>query len=102
MAVQKVITTVTVTMWAQKKIHDMGTEFGCEEETIDVRYGVDLVPGENIGVIPGAPDGWEPPGPPPDWKYTPKNGAPKDDEINNPSNWNLFSFAARHHSSTKS
>ena len=86
---------------SEAEIHDMGTEFGCEEETIDDKYGVDFVPGENIGVIPGAPDGWEPPGPPPNWKYTPKHGAPNEDEIDNPGNWNLFSFAARHHSSTK-
>ena len=57
--------------------------------------------GENIGAIEGAPDGWEPPGLPIGWKYVPKNGAPTKDEIDNPSNWNLFSFAAKHVASTK-
>ncbi len=49
-------------------------------------------PGANI---PGAPDGWSPPGIPEKWSgYKPRNnsGAPTKEDIDNPGNWNLYSY----------
>jgi len=86
---------------SEAEIHDSGTQFEGEEPTIDDIYGVELVPGEDDGGILGAPEGWVPPGPPPGWSYEPKNGAPPEEEIDNPGNWNLFSFAAKHATSSR-
>jgi hypothetical protein len=43
--------------------------------------------------ILGAPDGWSPPGIPENWSgYNPRNnsGAPTEEDIDNPGNWNLY------------
>jgi len=45
--------------------------------------------------ILGAPDGWSPPGIPENWSgYKPRNnsGAPTEEDIDNPGNWNLYSY----------
>ena len=86
---------------SEAEIHDSGTVFESDEPTIDDLYGVELIPGQDDGGILGAPEGWIPPGPPDGWSYQPKNGAPSEDEVDNPGNWNLFSFAPRHAQSTK-
>ena len=48
----------------------------------------------NTGVqLLGAPEGWVPPGPPPNWTgYQPKGNAPQADDIDNPGAWSLYSF----------
>lgn len=67
----------------------MGMAFEGEETTISDQYSVDFVMGENNGAIPGASDGWEPPGLPIALKHEPQNGDPtKNRPNNNPGNWN--------------
>ena len=81
---------------SEAEIHDAGTQFETMENTIDDIYGVDFQPG-----LPGAPKGWLPPGPPDGWVYVPPAGSPKEEEVDNPANWNLYSFAPRINASTK-
>jgi hypothetical protein len=49
-------------------------------------------------VLNGVPDGWVPPGPPPNWAgYKPKGNAPQSaEDIENPGSWSLYSFAAKY------
>ena len=82
----------------EAEIHCDGVEFDEEDAEIDDLYGVDFV---KTLTIPGAPPGWTPPGPPEGFVYVPVGGAPTEDEIDNPGNWNLFSFAARYNNNTK-
>jgi hypothetical protein len=55
--------------------------------------------------IPGAPKGWAPPCAPLNWKgydaYERKSDAPASHEIDNPGNWNLYSFAPKYDGKTK-
>ena len=81
---------------SEAEIHDAGTEFEPMENTIDDMYGVDFVQG-----LPGSPDGWSPPGPPDGWVYNPPDGSPKEEDIDNPANWNLYSFSPKINASTK-
>ncbi len=81
---------------SEAEIHDAGTEFEPMENTIDDLYGVDFVEG-----LPGAPEGWSPPGPPDGWEYKAPAGSPKEEDIDNPASWNLYSFAPKINASTK-
>lgn len=81
----------------EAEIHDNGAEFDEEDAPIDDLYGVDFV----TTFIPGSPLGWTPPGPPENFVYVPVRGAPTDDELDNPGDWNLFSFAPRFNNNTK-
>ena len=81
---------------SEAEIHDAGTEFEPMENTIDDMYGVDFVQG-----LPGSPDSWSPPGPPDGWVYNPPDGSPKEEDIDNPANWNLYSFSPKINASTK-
>lgn len=80
----------------EAEIHDAGTEFEQMENTIDDIYGVDFVP-----ALLGAPKDWTPPGPPDDWVYVAPQGSPMENDIDNPANWNLYSFAPKFNSSSK-
>ena len=82
----------------EAEIHDNGVGFEEEDAQIDDLYGVDFV---KTLTIPGAPPGWTPPGPPEGFVYVPVGGAPTEDEIDNPGDWNLFSFAPRYNNNTK-
>ena len=62
-----------------------GAEFACNE-------------GNDAEVqLLGVPDGWVPPGPPPDWiGYQPKGNAPQPSQIDNPGAWSLYSFGPKY------
>ena len=81
---------------SEAEIHDAGAEFEDNENTIDNLYGVDFVPS-----LPGAPKDWQPPGPPENWVYQAPPGTPLENDIDNPGNWNLYSFAPRFNASKK-
>jgi len=77
------------------------TDNTVSDDDLDIEYIDDSVgeawwhmrqPGAKI---PGAPDGWSPPGIPEKWSgYKPRNnsGAPTEEDIDNPGNWNLYSY----------
>ena len=61
-----------------------GKEFACKVGNTEVQ-------------LLGAPDGWVPPGPPPNWTgYHPKGNAPQAGDIDNPGGWSLYSFEAKY------
>jgi hypothetical protein len=67
------------------------------DDDIDDTTGVDFVA---TGLL-GAPLGWFPPAPPENHKYVPVNGAPAEEDVDNPGGWNSYSFAARYNSNAK-
>ncbi len=88
---------------SEVEIHDSCTQFEGKDPTIDNICGVELVPAEgDYSSILGVPKGWVPPGPLLDHLYKPKKGDPlAEEELDNPGNWNLLSFTAKHVGSTK-
>jgi hypothetical protein len=65
------------------------------EYKIDDDIGVPSGEGTVTAVIPGSPDTWVPPQPPPTFTgYVPKHDAPSEDDIDNPAQWSMYTFTA--------
>jgi len=84
--------------------HGGGDLFACERELADMDEPApedDGPPPFISGAIEGAPDGWEKPGPPPNYvPPPPRDSCPSWDEINtsekNPGNWSSHFYQARY------
>lgn len=86
--------------------HDMSHVYRDDDEEFQLEEEYDDQP--TLGLprggksIEGAPRGWCPPfGAPKDWEYTPKYDAPPIDEIDNPGQWNLWSYAPKFNNKKK-